>query len=223
MHDQTTRLLWDKPCTVCHFNLLLKAKEIFKPHAYIMNKAQCFRIIFISFTLHTELGKVQKNNLCSKYNLKGINSPAHRIPNILLCKRTFAIKCTILSTAQEPHQCNYYLKLYTFALQCFMNFHTHWTHVPQHITGVIFEASCSSLGSSITTTKTTIFTDSYQTDKHYLPLAHMTHAYTDNTNNINQIRDVLFLLLHHACCRVTQLLHQPLHIYKIYKIYALKH
>jgi hypothetical protein len=27
----------------------------------------------------------------------------------------------------------------------------------------------------------------------------------------------LFSLLHRACCRVTQLLHQPLHIYKIYK------
>ena len=26
----------------------------------------------------------------------------------------------------------------------------------------------------------------------------------------------LFLLLRRACCRVTQLLHQPLHIYKIY-------
>jgi len=33
----------------------------------------------------------------------------------------------------------------------------------------------------------------------------------------------LFLLLHRACCRVNQLLHQPLHIYKIYKIYTLKH
>ena len=33
----------------------------------------------------------------------------------------------------------------------------------------------------------------------------------------------LFLLLHRACCQVTQLLHQPLHIYKIYKIYTLKH
>ena len=32
-----------------------------------------------------------------------------------------------------------------------------------------------------------------------------------------------FLLLHRACCRVTQLLHQPLHIYRIYKIYTLKH
>jgi len=31
------------------------------------------------------------------------------------------------------------------------------------------------------------------------------------------------LLLHRACCRVTQLLHQPLHIYKICKIYTLKH
>jgi len=30
-------------------------------------------------------------------------------------------------------------------------------------------------------------------------------------------------LLHRACCRVTQLLYQPLHIYKIYKIYTLKH
>jgi len=33
----------------------------------------------------------------------------------------------------------------------------------------------------------------------------------------------LFSLLHRACCRVTQLLHQPLYIYKIYKIYTLKH
>jgi len=32
----------------------------------------------------------------------------------------------------------------------------------------------------------------------------------------------LFSLLHRACCRVTQLLHQPLHIYKIYKIVHIK-
>jgi hypothetical protein len=29
-------------------------------------------------------------------------------------------------------------------------------------------------------------------------------------------------LLHLACCQVTQLLYQPLHIYKIYKINPLK-
>jgi len=34
---------------------------------------------------------------------------------------------------------------------------------------------------------------------------------------------LVFLLLHRACCRVTKLSHQPLHIYKIYKIYTLKH
>ena len=33
----------------------------------------------------------------------------------------------------------------------------------------------------------------------------------------------LFSLLRRACCQVTQLSHQPLHIYKIYKIYTLKH
>jgi len=33
----------------------------------------------------------------------------------------------------------------------------------------------------------------------------------------------IFSLLHRACCQVTQLLYQPLHIYKIYKIYTLKH
>jgi len=33
----------------------------------------------------------------------------------------------------------------------------------------------------------------------------------------------LFSLLHLACCQVTQLLYQPLHIYKIYKINPLKH
>jgi len=33
----------------------------------------------------------------------------------------------------------------------------------------------------------------------------------------------LFLFLRRACCRVTQLLHQPLHIYNIYKIYTLKY
>ena len=32
----------------------------------------------------------------------------------------------------------------------------------------------------------------------------------------------LFLLLHRECCRVTQLLHQPLHIYKILYIKTLK-
>ena len=32
----------------------------------------------------------------------------------------------------------------------------------------------------------------------------------------------LFSLSHRACCRVTQLLHQPLHIYKIYKILHIK-
>ena len=44
----------------------------------------------------------------------------------------------------------------------------------------------------------------------------------DNRQNYTSV----FLLLHRACCRVTQLLHQPLHIYKIYKIYkiyTLKH
>ena len=33
----------------------------------------------------------------------------------------------------------------------------------------------------------------------------------------------LFLLLHRACCWFIQLLHQPLHIYKIYKTYTLKY
>ena len=33
---------------------------------------------------------------------------------------------------------------------------------------------------------------------------------------------LLFSLLHRACCWVTQLLYQLLHIYKIYKIYTLK-
>ena len=33
----------------------------------------------------------------------------------------------------------------------------------------------------------------------------------------------LFPLLHRACCRFTQLLHQPLHMYRIYNIYTLKH
>jgi len=35
----------------------------------------------------------------------------------------------------------------------------------------------------------------------------------------HNIEDFLFLLLHRACCRVTQLLHRQLHIYKIYKFY----
>jgi len=33
----------------------------------------------------------------------------------------------------------------------------------------------------------------------------------------------IFSLLHRACCRFTRLLYQLLHIYKIYKIYTLKH
>jgi len=36
-------------------------------------------------------------------------------------------------------------------------------------------------------------------------------------------RGFFFSLLRRACCRVTQLLRQLLHIYKIYKIYTLKH
>ena len=40
---------------------------------------------------------------------------------------------------------------------------------------------------------------------------------------LNIIVAFLFLLLHRACCRVTQLLHQRLDIYKIFKIYTLKH
>ena len=32
----------------------------------------------------------------------------------------------------------------------------------------------------------------------------------------------IFSLLHRACCWITQLLYQLLHIYKIYKIYTLK-
>jgi len=53
---------------------------------------------------------------------------------------------------------------------------------------------------------------SYQTRRRHDPEQH----------NVN-IALCLFLLLHRACCRVTQLLHQSLHIYKIYKIYTLKH
>jgi len=45
-----------------------------------------------------------------------------------------------------------------------------------------------------------------------------------NPNGISQTNfRIFFLLLHRACCRVTQLLHQRLHIYEIYKIYTLKH
>jgi len=51
---------------------------------------------------------------------------------------------------------------------------------------------------------------------------HMIFAHT--LINIDYVDEFfLFLLLHRACYRVTQLLHQPLHIYKIYKIYTLKH
>jgi hypothetical protein len=32
----------------------------------------------------------------------------------------------------------------------------------------------------------------------------------------------VFSLLHRACCRVTQLLYQPMHIYKIYKTLHIK-
>jgi len=35
--------------------------------------------------------------------------------------------------------------------------------------------------------------------------------------------ELLFSLFHRACCWVTQLLHQPLHIHNIYKMYTLKH
>jgi len=38
----------------------------------------------------------------------------------------------------------------------------------------------------------------------------------------NKYLIVLFSLLHRACCRVTQLLYQLLHIYEIYKTYTLK-
>jgi len=43
---------------------------------------------------------------------------------------------------------------------------------------------------------------------------------------MNETKQTVFLLislLHRACCRVTQLLHQVLHMYKIYKIYTLKY
>jgi len=35
-------------------------------------------------------------------------------------------------------------------------------------------------------------------------------------------RNAVFSLSHRACCRVTQSLHQPLHIHKIYKILHIK-
>ena len=34
--------------------------------------------------------------------------------------------------------------------------------------------------------------------------------------------EFLFSSLHRACCRVTQLIHQLMHLYKIYNIYTLK-
>ena len=47
-----------------------------------------------------------------------------------------------------------------------------------------------------------------------------------HTSALSTFQLILFIyffsLLHRACCRVTQLLYQPLHIYKIYKIYTLK-
>jgi hypothetical protein len=39
----------------------------------------------------------------------------------------------------------------------------------------------------------------------------------------NVLEDYLFWLLYRACCQVTQLLYQQLHLYKMYKIYKLKH
>ena len=36
---------------------------------------------------------------------------------------------------------------------------------------------------------------------------------------LQEIWSVLFSLLQRACCRDTQLLHQPLHIYNIYKLF----
>jgi len=39
---------------------------------------------------------------------------------------------------------------------------------------------------------------------------------------VGMITLYIFSLLHRACCRVTQLLHQPMHIYKIYKILHIK-
>jgi len=59
-------------------------------------------------------------------------------------------------------------------------------------------------------------------DRHFCVLYSKAGKYRYRWDNIKQ--DIfLFLLLHRACCRVTQLLHQPLHIYKIYKMYTLKH
>jgi len=49
-----------------------------------------------------------------------------------------------------------------------------------------------------------------------------THSFLLYMRNF-EIMSFIFLLLHRACCRVTQLLHQPLHIYKIYKICILKY
>ena len=39
---------------------------------------------------------------------------------------------------------------------------------------------------------------------------------------MSQLQCLLFSLLHRACCRVTQSLHQRLHIYNIYKILHIK-
>jgi len=52
--------------------------------------------------------------------------------------------------------------------------------------------------------------------------AELFHAdrWTDRKDEVN---GRLFSLLHRAYCQVIRLLHQLLHIYKIYKIYTLKH
>ena len=52
-------------------------------------------------------------------------------------------------------------------------------------------------------------------------LTSCSHDITTNKYGSNNLH-FLFSLFHCACFRVTQLLHQPLHIYKIYKILHIK-
>jgi len=165
-----------------------RPKKIFKPHAYIMNKAQCFRVIFISFTLHTELGKVQKNNPCSQYNLKGItilrteflisfSATRHLQLNASFCQQhknhitaTIIWNCTHRTLHCNVSEISHTLNSRTTAYytchiwsKLFLSWILYYYHKNNHFYWLLSNwYALSDLGT------------------------HDPHAYTDNTNNIKQ-------------------------------------
>jgi hypothetical protein len=144
-----------------------------------------------SFLLHCTENRetVQKNNLCSQsitskeYTvlctvfLISFSATGHFQLNTSLCQlHKSHVTATIIWNCTHKN----------IALQCVWIL-THTELLYRSILQVSYlKQAVPLLDPVLSPQKQPFFTGSYQTDRHYLTLTHMTHAYTENTNNVKQ-------------------------------------